>query len=47
MFEDKLISYADKKVFHDLLDKVTKDKYRDSLGFEEDQIITNYLFADF
>jgi len=47
VFEDKLINYADKKVFHDILDRVTKEKFRDSLGFDDDQLMTNMLFADF
>lgn len=47
VFEDKLISYNDKKVFHDILDRVTKEKFRDSLGFEDEQLMTSYLFADF
>lgn len=29
VFEDKLISNSDKKVFHDILDKTTKEKFRD------------------
>ena len=29
VFEDKLISNNDKKIFHDLLDKTTKEKFRD------------------
>jgi dynein heavy chain len=47
VFEDKLINYADKKVFHDIMDRVTKEKFRDSLGFDDDQLMTNMLFADF
>lgn len=47
VFEDKLISYNDKKVFHDILDRVTKERFRDSLGFEDEQLMTSYLFADF
>ena len=37
----------DKKIFDDILNKVTKEKFRDSLGYEEDQLMTDYLFADF
>ena len=47
VFEDKLINNNDKKVFHDILDKVTKDKFRDSLGFDDEQLMTTMLFADF
>jgi dynein heavy chain len=47
VFEDKLISNADKKVFHDILDKTTKERFKDSLGFEDEQLMTSYLFADF
>ena len=35
-FVDKLISNGDKKVFTDLLDKTTRDKFRDSLGFDDE-----------
>jgi len=35
-FIDKLINYADKKVFSDMLDRVTKEKFRDSLGFDDE-----------
>jgi len=47
VFEDKLINNNDKKVFHDILDKVTKEKFRDSLGFDDEQLMTTMLFADF
>jgi dynein heavy chain len=46
-FIDKLISNPDKKVFTDLLDKITKEKFRDSLGFDDEQLMTNFLFCDF
>lgn len=46
-FVDKLISNNDKKVFSDLLDKVTKEKFRDSLGFDDEQLMTDNLFCDF
>ena len=46
VFEDKLINNNDKKVFHDILDRVTKEKFRD-LQFDDDQLMTNLLFADF
>ena len=35
-FIDKLINYPDKKTFKDMLDRVTKEKFRDSLGFEDE-----------
>lgn len=47
VFEDKLINYSDKKVFHDMMDKCTKEKFRDSLGLEDEQLMTNMIFADF
>ena len=47
VFEDKLINYADKKVFHDILDKLTKEKFRDTLGFDDEQLLTSMFFADF
>ena len=47
VFEDKLINYNDKKVFHDMMDRVTKEKFRDQLNLDDDQLMTNYLFADF
>ena len=48
-FVDKLTNYTDKKIFGDLLDRVTKDKFGDSsgLGFEDEQLLQDYLFADF
>lgn len=46
-FVDKLINYADKKTFQDMLDRVTKEKFRDSLGFEDEQLMTDNLFCDF
>jgi len=46
-FIDKLISNGDKKVFSELLDRITKEKFRDSLDFSDEQLMTNYLFADF
>jgi dynein heavy chain len=46
-FIDKLISNADKKTFSDMLDRVTKEKFRESLGFDDEQLMTNMLFADF
>ena len=46
-FVDKLINNPDKKVFEDLLDKVTKEKFKDSFGFEDSELLTQYQFADF
>lgn len=46
-FVDKLISNQDKKTFQDMLDRTTKEKFRDSLGFDDEQLMTTYLFADF
>ena len=46
-FVDKLINNNDKKIFSDMLDRVTKEKFRDSLGFDDEQLMTNYYFCDF
>jgi len=46
-FIDKLTTNADKKTFSDMLDRVTKDKFRDSLGFDDEQLMTDLYFADF
>ena len=46
-FVDKLISNVDKRTFQDMLDRVTKEKFRDQLGFEDEQLMTNFYFADF
>jgi len=37
-FVDKLTNYTDKKIFGDLLDRVTKEKFGDAsgLGFEDE-----------
>lgn len=45
-FSDKLVNTADKKTFYDMLNKVTKEKFRDSLGFDDEQLMTTMLFAD-
>jgi hypothetical protein len=37
----------DKKNFEDILNKITKERFRDSLGYEDEQLMTDYLFADF
>ena len=46
-FIDKLINKNDKKIFSDMLDRVTKEKFRDSLGFEDEQLMTENFFCDF
>ncbi len=46
-FMDKLTNNADKKAFTDILNRTTKEKFRESLGFDDDQLMTNMLFADF
>jgi len=46
-FIDKLTNLPDKKVFTDILNRITKEKFRDSLGFDDDQLMTQMLFADF
>jgi dynein heavy chain len=46
-FMDKLTNNADKKVFTDILNKTTKEKFRESLGFDDDQLMTNMIFCDF
>ena len=47
VFEDKLVTIEDKKVFHDQLDKVTIEKFKDQLGVDEEQLLTDILFCDF
>ncbi len=47
VFEDKLVNAEDKKVFHDLMDKVTIEKFKDVFNLDEDQLKTTHLFADF
>ena len=39
-FVDKLINNPDKKTFEDLLDKVTKEKFKDAFGFEDSELLT-------
>jgi hypothetical protein len=43
---DKLTNNPDKKTFMDILNKTTKEKFRESLGFDDDQLMTSMLFAD-
>ena len=46
-FVDKLINNNDKKSFFEVLNRVTKEKFRDTQGFDDDLLMTNYLFCDF
>jgi dynein heavy chain len=46
-FMDKLTNNPDKKVFTDILNKTTKEKFRESLGFDDDQLMTQMIFCDF
>lgn len=46
-FVDKLINNPDKKVFEDILDRVTKEKFKDAFGFEDSELLTQFQFADF
>ena len=47
VFEDKLLNSDDKKVFHDFLDKVSIEKFKDALDVSEEEICTNMIFCDF
>ena len=50
-FNDKLTNNDDKNIFKGILEKSTRDKFRDfqfkDLNFDEDMLMTDYLFADF
>ena len=46
-FVDKLISYQDKKTFEDILDRVTKEKFKDLFGFEDSELLTQFQMCDF
>lgn len=46
-FVDKLINNQDKKVFEDILDRVSKEKFRELYHFEEAEVLTQFQFADF
>ena len=50
-FFDKLTNMADKKIFEGILDKATKDRFKDiqfkDPNFDEDMLLTDYMFADF
>jgi dynein heavy chain len=47
VFNDKLINMTDKKMFMEYLDRITKDVFRDKLNLDDEQLLTNYLFADY
>mmetsp|Transcript_8591 Transcript_8591/g.9745 ORF Transcript_8591/g.9745 Transcript_8591/m.9745 type:complete len:2884 (-) Transcript_8591:1352-10003(-) len=47
VFEDKLLSIVDKQKFHDFLDKVTVEKFKDALDVTEEEVLTDLLFCDF
>ena len=36
----KLINNPDKKTFQDMLDRVTKENFRDALNFDDEQLMT-------
>jgi dynein heavy chain len=46
-YEDKLITNADKKVFKDMLNKITKEKFADACGYSHEELMTDVLFCDF
>lgn len=48
-FVDKLLSMADKKTFEDILDRVTKDKFKElpNATYEDEDLMTQFQFADF
>jgi len=46
-FVDRLITNQDKKIFLDMLNKCTKEKFRDACGFDDEQLMTDIIFADF
>jgi dynein heavy chain len=48
VFEDKLINNDDKKTFHDMMDKVTIEKFKEPLGIDDDSVLTDTVyFCDF
>ena len=47
VFEDKLINLKDKKTFHDIMDRISKEKFKEALNYDEDQLMMEELFADF
>lgn len=50
-FFDKLTNMVDKKTFEGILDKATKERFKDiqfkDPNFDEDMLLTDYIFADF
>lgn len=42
-----MINNPDKKIFDDILDRVTKEKFKDAFGFEDTELLTQFQFADF
>jgi len=50
-FQDKLVNAQDKKTFSQILDKFTKEKFKDmefkDKNDDEDMLLTDYLFANF
>lgn len=46
-FVDKLINNQDKKTFEDILDRVSKEKFRELYHFDEAEVLTQFQFADF
>lgn len=48
VFEDKLVNLEDKKWFHDQLDKITVEKFKDTFTDKDDEDLKiTQLFADF
>lgn len=47
VFEDKLLNQQDKKVFHDFMDKVTIEKFKEPIDVSEDELLTDLYFCDF
>jgi dynein heavy chain len=47
VFNDKLINYTDKGLFMEYLNRITKDVFRDKLNLDDEQLLTNYFFADY
>jgi len=46
-FMDKLTNNNDKKTFTEILNRTTKEIFREALVLDDDQLMTNLLFADF
>lgn len=47
VFEDKLVNQEDKDIFHNLMDKVTIEKFKDLFNMDDEELKTNNLFCDF